>query len=102
MWGSGQGCWIERGGSGFGSGGCAAGCRLLLAQRVPSCRRWGAVSDREPAAPQGTFGRHREGWASLLGVFREQISEGLGVGKGVPGKAHWVGHLLCGLRKKRS
>ena len=38
--------------------------------------------------PKGTFGRHREGWASLLGVFREQISEGLGVGKGVPGKAH--------------
>ena len=40
--------------------------------------------------PRGTFGRHREGWTSLLEVFREQISGGLGVGKGIPRKAHWV------------
>lgn len=102
VWESGQGCWMESGGPGFGRGGGTAGSGSSWHSGFPAVGAGVRYWTRNRLLPRGTFGRHREGWASLLGVFREQISGGLGVGKGVPGKAHWVGRLLCGLRKKRS
>ena len=100
VWESGQGCWLESGGSGFGRGGGTAGSGSSWHSGFPAVGAGVRYRTGNWLLPRGTFGRHREGWTSLLGVIKEQISGGLGVGKGIPGKAHWVAACCVVLERR--